>query len=345
MIAKYLTILYLKNLFFIFIALMAFFVGLDYIQNAKNLPNSANLQTLYIIYKSFYALDLLLPISIVFAMIAAKIHLIRSNELIAIYSLGYSKKSVVKPFFLTSMIIVLIYIFLHATSFSYSYQKAENIRKYSVISSSTTNLFFKFNNDYIFFKKLYPVQKRGENIRVFEVENQKLKKIISAKEAHFEKNSWKINNAVIMDILPNKKIKIKKGLNLTLLKGFKPKILDSVYEGKSSFSILDALYAIKLFEKQNINVQKIKAALYSQIIYPFFAPFLMIVIFYFVPITQRVFSMTIFSFGAIISTLFVWGTLFVLIRLSFSGVLIPEVSIILPIFAIAMAALLFYKKF
>ncbi len=344
MLTKYLTISYLKNLFFIFIALLLFFVGLDYVLNVKNLPNSANLQTLYIMYKSFYAADLLLPISIIFAMIATKIQLIRSNELVAIYSLGYSKKEVLKPLFFTSLFIVLLSIFLHTTPFSYAYQNAENIRKYGVISNSTTNLFFKYNDSYIFFKKLFPIQKKANDIRIFEVSNQRLKKIIKAKEANFINNSWKIKNATIIENL-NQKIDIKKNQNLTLLKGFKPKILDSVYEGKTSFSIVDALYAIKLLKEQKIDIKKIKAALYAQIFYPLFAPFLMIIIFYFVPITQRVFSLTLFSFGAIIFTLFIWGLFFTLMRLSFVGVLAPEISTILPILLLAIIASIFYKKF
>lgn len=344
MLTRYLIFLYLKYLFFIFIALLIFFVGLDYIQNAKNLPNSANLQILYVIYKSFYASDLLFPVSIVFASIAAKIHLVRSNELIAIYSVGYSKKKVIKPFFWISMLIVLIFILLHTTSFSYAGENADNIKKYSALTNATSNLFFKYNNSYIFFKKLFPLQKRGENIRIFEVNNQKLKKIISAKNGYFIKNSWNIQNATMVKNLKDRKIEIKKNLNLTLLKGFKPKILDSVYEGKTSFSILDAIYAIKLLKKQNIDIQKIKAALYAQLIYPFFAPFLMIIIFYFVPITQRIFSMTIFSFGAIISTLFIWGVLFTLMRLSFAGTLIPEISTILPVTILAIAAFMLYKR-
>jgi len=344
MLNRYLVILYLKYFFIILIALISFFVGLDYLQNAKNLPSSANLQIMYILYKSFYAMDILLPISTVFAMIATKISLIRSNELVAIYSIGYDKKSVIKPLFVTSFFILLVFMILHTTSFSYANENANNIKKHDFLTSSTSNLFFKYNDFYIYFKKLYPFQKKAEDIRIFSVKDKILQKIIRSKEAYFQDDLWKIKDALIIK-KESEKIVLDKKNEIKLLKGFKPKILDSVYEGKTSFSILDALYAIKLLKEQKINIQKIKAVLYSQIIYPFFAPFLMVILFYFVPITQRIASITLFSFGAIILSLIVWGLLYSLIRLSFASVLIPEISTILPIFILSLLALYFYKKY
>ncbi|WP_281951367.1 LptF/LptG family permease [Nitrosophilus kaiyonis] len=347
MLNRYLSFLYIKYFFIILSALIIFFVGLDFLQNAKSLPNSANLQILYILYKSFYAIDILLPITIVFAMISTKISLIRSNELVAIYSIGYDKKSVIKPLFVLSFLITLFYILLHTTSFSYANENADNIKKHKFLTSATQNLFFKYNNYYIYFKKLYPFRKEAKDIKIFLMKDHKLEEIIRAKSAFFKNNSWKIENATIVKKIDNKnpKLKILKSKNIDILQGFKPKILDRVYEGKTSFSIIDAILAIKLLKEQNINIQKIKAVLYSQIIYPFFAPFLMVILFYFVPITQRIASITIFSFGAIIFSLSIWGVLYALVRLSFTGVLIPEITTLLPISTLFIISLLFYKKY
>ncbi len=348
MLNRYLILLYLKYFSIILIALIFFFVGLDYLQNAKSLPSSANLQIMYLVYKAFYAVDILLPIATIFGMLATKIYLIRSNELVAIYSVGYDKRSVIKPFFVISFFIILIFTLLHTTSFAYANENADNIKKHSLISSSTTNLFFKYYNFYIYFKKLYPFQKKAEDVRIFKVENSKLKKIIRSKEAFFENNLWKIKNADIVEKIDKdstKKIKIDQKNEIKLLQGFKPKILDTIYEGKTSFSILDAFYAIKLLQEQNINTQKIKAVLYAQMIYPFFAPFLMVIIFFFVPITQRLASVTLFSFGAIISSLMIWGLLYTFVRLSLTGVLNPEISTMLPVIVLALISLIFYKKF
>lgn len=347
MLNRYLSLLYLKYFFIILLALIFFFVGLDYLQSAKSLPNSANLQLMYVVYKAFYAMDILLPISTIFAMISTKIYLIRSNELVAIYSIGYDKKSVIKPLFFISLLIISIFTLLHTTSFSYANENANNIKKHNFLTSSTSDLFFKYNQYYIYFEKLYPFQKKAKNIRIFLLKKDKLKEILRAKEAFFEENRWYIKNAQIIKKIEEKepKISIFEKKNISLLEGFKPKILDSVYEGKTSFSILDALYAIKLLKEQKINIEKIKAVLYSQIIYPFFAPFLMVILFFFVPITQRIANITIFSFGAIILSLVTWGILYTLVRLSLSGVLIPEFSTIFPIVMLSLISFYFYKKY
>ena len=344
MLVRYLTFLYLKFFLIILISFIIFFVGLDYIQNFKSLPSSANLQLLYIVYKSFYAADILLPISTIFALIATKIYLIRSNELVAIYSIGYDKKRVIKPFFFTSLFITAFFIFLRTTSFSYANESAKNIKKHSIITDATSDLFLKYYNYYIYFKKLYPFQKKAEDIRIFKTQDKKLKELIKAKFAYFENNSWSIKNAKVVKI-DKDNILISSKDELKLLEGFRPKILDLVYEGKVNFTILDAIYAIKLLKEQDLNIQKIKAILYAQIVYPFFAPLLMVIIFYFVPITQRVFSLTLFSFSAIIFSLVIWSLLFSLVRLSFTNILSPEITTITPVTLLALFAYLFYKKF
>jgi lipopolysaccharide export system permease protein len=73
-------------------------VGFDFMENGANLPDSANLVMIYVVYKTFYAVDMLLPLALVFGMIATKVLLIRSNALVAFYSIGYSKNDVLKPF-------------------------------------------------------------------------------------------------------------------------------------------------------------------------------------------------------------------------------------------------------
>ena len=64
-------------------------------------------------------------------------------------------------------------------------------------------------------------------------------------------------------------------------------MLDQVYEGKVNFTIKDAVDAIRLLDQQNINTDNIKSALYKIFIYPFFVPCLIVIIFFFVPISVR----------------------------------------------------------
>ncbi len=91
--------------------LQVFFIGMDLMQNFKKLPDSANLQILYVIFKFLYAINYTLPLSVVFALIASKFYLIRSNELVSLYALGISKRRLLTPFFFTSLALIFFISF------------------------------------------------------------------------------------------------------------------------------------------------------------------------------------------------------------------------------------------
>ncbi|BCD61570.1 lipopolysaccharide export system permease protein [Nitratiruptor sp. YY08-26] len=343
MAKRYLVFLYSKYFFLILFSLTLFFVGLDFLQVFKKLPNSANLQVLYLTYKAMNGIDILFPISLVFAMISLKISLIRSNELVAFYALGIGKKAIIFPLFITAVALTMVYLILHLTSFTYADEYANNIKKYNSVMNTTKNLFFKYNNSYVYFKRLLPLDRSAEGVRVFEVNGTNIKKIVLADHADFKQNYWHITKASVIERL-KERISIKE-TSLDTLVGYKPKILDSVYEGKTNISLLDAIYALKLFQSQKIDISKLKAVILFHLFYPFFAPLLMIVIFYFVPVSARIANLNLFSFGAILSTLVVWGVLYSFVKLAFAGSLQPEIAIVAPILILALIAFYFYKKF
>jgi len=128
---RYIAFHYIKYFIIILAALSAFMVGFDFMENSAHLPESANLVMIYVVYKTFYAIDMLLPLALVFSMIATKVHLIRSNALVAFYSIGYSKNDVLKPFVLVSIVVISIYIGLHTTAaFARANEFATNIERY-----------------------------------------------------------------------------------------------------------------------------------------------------------------------------------------------------------------------
>ena len=64
-LTKYIIEKYLKKLYYNFTIFRDIFVGIDFLQNFKSIPQSANLQLLYIFYNAFFTLTLTLPLSIV----------------------------------------------------------------------------------------------------------------------------------------------------------------------------------------------------------------------------------------------------------------------------------------
>ncbi|MCG3714805.1 LptF/LptG family permease, partial [Aliarcobacter butzleri] len=96
-LSKYILKKYLINFIIVLISLELFFVGIDYLQNFKNIPASANLQLLYILYNSFFTLTLALPLSIVFGWIVTLVLFIKNNEFVAFNALGATRKNIFMP--------------------------------------------------------------------------------------------------------------------------------------------------------------------------------------------------------------------------------------------------------
>jgi lipopolysaccharide export system permease protein len=347
---KYIAFHYLKYFIVILMAFILFSVGFDYIGISNQLPDSANLVLMYIVYKVFYSIDMLLPLTLIFAMIATKISFIRNNTLVGLYSLGYSKVDILKPFVAVSTLIVIIFISLHSTSFARANELASTIKDNDSLVYTTTDLFFTYQDKYVYFGELFPLQERAEDIRIFTVKESKLQKVVTAKSADYRDGYWHIKGARIITKPMELSLKMKEGIgiengaSLKLLKDFRPKILDQVYEGKVDFTIFDAIDAILLLKSENISIDKIKSALYKIFIYPFFVPAVIVVIFFLVPISTRSMSISLFSFGAILATLIIWVLLFTMIELSNNKVITSEVGIIAPIVILWCIAFYIWNK-
>lgn len=348
---KYISFHYMKYFMIILLALVMFLVGFDYMGSTEKLEISANLLLIYVVYKTFYAVDMLLPLSLIFAMISTKLFLIRSNALVSFYSLGYSRVDILKPFVVVSTTIILIFISFHAIpNFARADEMAKNIRKNAQYLSPTRDLFFTYKDQFIYFSRLLPLQESAENIRVFSFANNSLKEVLVATKAAYRNGAWRIDKADIItkpdDIsFDSLGMKVSEQNNLEILQGFRPKMLDQVYEGKVNFTIIDAIDAYILLKAQNINTAIVKSAIYKMFVYPFFVPSLVVIIFFFVPVSVRFLNVSLFSFGAIISSLVVWAFLFALIELSSHKTLPSEVGIILPVFLLFLIALRQWRKY
>ena len=348
---KYISFHYLKYFFVILGALVLFLVGFDFMDNADQLSRSANITLIYLVYKSFFAIDMLLPLALIFAMITTKIFLIRSNALISFYSLGYSRIDILRPFVVVSTVIIVLSISLHnLPKFSRADEFSKNIRVHSQYLHPSKDLFFTYEDKYVYFSKLLPLTNEAEDIRVFSIKDKSLKEVIVAKKATYRNEAWHIRKADLL-VKPDDMsfhspgMIVKEENDLEILHGFKPKMLDQIYEGKVNFTITDALDAYRLLEKQGVDTSSIKGALYKIFIYPFFVPSVVIIIFFFVPMSVRFLNVSLFSFGAILATLLVWGMLFMLIEISTNKTISGEVGIIAPVVILFLIAFRQWRKY
>ncbi|HDZ4937369.1 TPA: LptF/LptG family permease [Campylobacter jejuni] len=345
---RFISGVYLKNFFIIFFSLLGFYCGIDLLLNFKDLPKAANLNLLYIMFLCFSAVPYVLPISLIFALVVSLISMIRTNEFVSLYALGLSKNYVVLFPFLWALFFCCIYIGLNFTSFAYANDYKRNILKNGTIMTQSGEVFLKFNNNFVYISKINNGQNSAQNIKIFNINDSNLSSFISAKNAYFEGESWILRDGNITLLpknyeLANDGLKIKDFSQLKSLDGFKPKIIEGV-ASNSDYSISDALESFELFRAQNVNTDALRINLYKFIFTPFFAPFLMLIMYYFFPIIARFFNLAFVTFIAFVVTLMIWGVLFLLTRLSENSVIASEIGIVIPIIILGcLSAYMYYK--
>lgn len=348
-VTKYLLFKYLKYFFIILFSLEVFFVGIDFLQNLKSIPDSANLQLLYLLYNGFFTLTITLPLSLVFAWIVTLTFLVKNNELISFYSLGIDKNSILLPVIYISIFITFILIFLQATPLAYSYEEKKKILNNEYFVNIQSDIFLKYNEYFVYFKELYPMEKKAIDVHIFKTKGNDIVQIIKGEKAYYQKGRWYIIDTKIINkptniSWDNSKLQIDHEKFLYTLEGFEPKIITNVNKATVQFSIIDAIRAILLLDKKDFNTNKINAILYSQIVLPFFIIPLIVIIFLYTTASNRFFNATSFIFLSIFGALITWGVMFMLQKLSLGGVIVAEVAVLLPMAIFALGTYILYKK-
>lgn len=349
MLFRFVGFIYIKFILLIFISLQMFFMGIDILKYTDKLPDSANLLILFLMYDFLYALNYTFPISIILASVACYIVLLKSNQLTAILSIGYSRKKILFPILSICIFLNLFYIGLNATPFVYAQENIDNIIYRGSINDAKNNLLVKYHNDYIYIEKIFPILQKAQNIKIFETENFKVVKFIKAAEASFDGTWWILDVASITEIpkdvnFKDSRLKTEVIKDYKILKDFKPKILDTIYQNKPNVSITDALHAMFLMNEQDSNTQKIRSILYSFIVIPIAIPFAIIIMSFYVPSLSRYSNLAKLGFIFVLLCLVTWGVFFMLSKLSISGFLHPEFGVIAPLLAFILVALFYFRR-
>ena len=346
--ARYVGWLYFKYFMILFIALTLFYVGIDILTNLKDMPASANLKLLYFGLTSLTAVNYVLPLALIFALITSKFSMIRSNELVSFYALGIDKNRLIKPPFYIALAITLIYVGLNFTPFAYAYEYGRNIVKLSNLSRTSSDIFLKFEGKFVYVDSLNPISGEAKDMRIFDINGSNLRSATFGESAKFIDDAWLLKNAKIVNLPQNiklgeKGLDIKTPSELKTLENFKPKTIESASAESSAITIPDAVDYILAFKDEGIGLNSTKTTLYNLAFAPFFAPFMVLIIYYFLPVTGRFFNLALKSFIFTIASLCVWGALFVMMRFARNGVVSPEVGVLLPI--ILLGAYAFYLRF
>ncbi|WP_299025641.1 LptF/LptG family permease [uncultured Campylobacter sp.] len=346
--ARYVGWLYFKYFMILFIALTLFYVGIDILTNLKDMPASANLKLLYFGLTSLTAVNYVLPLALIFALITSKFSMIRSNELVSFYALGIDKNRLIKPPFYIALAITFIYVGLNFTPFAYAYEYGRNIVKLSNLSRTSSDIFLKFEGKFVYMDSLNPISGEAKDVRIFDINGSNLRSATFGESGRFVDDAWLLKNAKIINLPQNiklgeKGLDIKTPSELKTLENFKPKTIESASAESSAITIPDAVDYILAFKDEGIGLNSTKTTLYNLAFAPFFAPFMVLIIYYFLPVTGRFFNLALKSFIFTIASLCVWGALFVMMRFARNGVVSPEVGVLLPI--ILLGAYAFYLRF
>ena len=346
--ARYVGWLYFKYFAILFIALTLFYVGIDILTNLKDMPASANLKLLYFGLTSLTAVNYVLPLALIFALITSKFSMIRSNELVSFYALGIDKNRLIKPPFYIALAITFIYVGLNFTPFAYAYEYGRNIVKLSNLSRTSSDIFLKFEGKFVYMDSLNPISGEAKDVRIFDINGSNLRSATFGESGKFVDDAWLLKNAKIVNLPQNiklgeKGLDIKTPSELKTLENFKPKTIESASAESSAITIPDAVDYILAFKDEGIGLNSTKTTLYNLAFAPFFAPFMVLIIYYFLPVTGRFFNLALKSFIFTIASLCVWGALFVMMRFARNGVVSPEIGVLLPI--ILLGAYAFYLHF
>ena len=346
--ARYVGWLYFKYFVILFVALTLFYVGIDILTNLKSMPARANLKLLYFGLTSLTAVNYVLPLSLIFALIASEFSMIRSNELVSFYALGIDKNRLIKPPFYIALTITFVYVGLNFTPFAYAYEYGRNIVKLSNLSRTSSDIFLKFEGKFVYMDSLNPISGEAKDVRIFDINGSNLRSATFGLSARFVDDLWLVKQAKIVNLPQNiklgeKGLDIKRLGELKTLENFKPKTIENAAAESSAITISDAVDYIQAFKNEGIGLNSVKTTLYNLAFSPFFAPFMVLIIYYFLPVTGRFFNLALKSFIFTIASLCVWGALFVMMRFARNGVISPEIGVLLPV--ILLGAYAFYLHF
>lgn len=339
----YLIKLYLRHFFLILVGLELFYLLIDLLQNQKITPDAANLFVLYCVYQLAAALKLTLPLSVALGAVSCVAALVRSSELAAFMALGMSKRRIVAPLFWVSFLLVTLHIALGATKVGDYYDMSQALLKNARPLSPEGGVFVKLNESYIYLQKLYPKESMAENVRIFTFENGALAKLFFAQTARFDKSGWMPQDSQSFVLQGATLSSVAASQKVSQLESLDPKILANISGSPLGLNIADSARALWLLKDEQLNLNKIKNAMTTMVLIPFFAPVFAIFALGFAPTSSRFLSLGKFSASLVVATLCTWGALLALSKYLLSGSALSQLSIAVAVFLLYVYAGYIYR--
>jgi len=280
-----------KNLLAALLAITLAVTVIDYLQHGDKIATVGNQTILYLFYTWEFRLAQFYPLAIVFASVLSYMTLVRSNTWVSLRAFGYTRKQLFVPFILPPLVLYLSLLLLQTGPFSYGREKAWSILHPMQQTRAVSHLFFKYNHSFVYVKKLDPIYKILEDVTVFVFKEGRVDRIVTMKDARFDGQQWLASRATQMQKRYSH-MGILQGFdksiieNYALLQGYKPKVIELIYEG-DSLSFSDAMRTYRVLQKQGLDTNKIKASFYNKALLPLFSLALLAILFFRTPYFER----------------------------------------------------------
>jgi lipopolysaccharide export system permease protein len=343
---RYIAWHYGKNFLILLAGLSLAVVFIDFLQYAHRINGGVNRKILYAFYTWEHILLLIYPLVLLMALAWTQIGFIYRNVFVSFFSFGYRRERLLLPFLVVALLVYSAFVALQTTSFAHGRDRARVIIKKSKERQKLDDLFFRYGKSFVFVKLLDPLRKELHGGMVFRMDDGKVVETIRFPLARFTHGKWVAPRALIRKKRFSADGKLegfrdRSVENLTILKGYRPRIFKQIYEGKS-LTLGDALAAWRLLARQGLSADKVKATVYNMLVMPLFAVALLVILFFKTPpyhrFTRKEKLWTLFLGNSLLA----WAILFALYRLSINGVIDPDYGQTVPVLLLAAYALHLY---
>jgi len=344
---RYIAWQYGKNFLILLLGLSFAVVFIDFLQYSQKIPGGANQKVLYAFYTWEYMLVLIYPLVILFALAWTQVNFIYRNTFVSLFSFGYSRGEVLLPFLTVATAIYLFFVALHTTPFAQGRDMARAILN-SAKEEKVRDLFFKYNDTFVFVKQLDPVRKELYDGMIFRLKGRHVVATTRFPSARFHGERWIAPEAVIRDkrfdargnVLGFRDREVKR---LIVLEGYRPRIFRQIYEGRS-LTLQDGFAAWRLLARQGLSADKIKSTLYNTLVMPLFSLAMLVILFFKTPPYHRFVRKERLWVALLGSSMLVWALLFALYRLGVNGAINPDYGQTSVVFILAFYALNLYIR-
>ena len=342
----YIFQLYSKSFMMILMGITLSVTLIDFLKNTDNLVGPSSQKILYLFYNWEFRLEQFYPLAIVFAATITYMSLAKSNTLVSMFSFGYTKRELFLPFVAPAITAYLLMLSLQLGEFSYAKERAWSALHNKSSLHTVNNLFFKYDESFVYVKHLDPIRKTIKGVTVFELYNREVQSAVVLDVARFDGEYWVASSAIITTKRYSKDGRLegferRETGEYRLLKDYKPKVIELIYEGES-LSLLDAINTYTVLKEQGLDTDKIRATFYSKAILPLFVFAVIIVIFFKTPYHIRYMNQELVWALSLGGTLVIWGLLYALYQLSASGAILPEIAILMPVVVSSIYGLYLY---